>query len=87
MTPTTSNGLFTYLWVSNIPGMKATPTAVMAAPKIVTHTRIRHRRDGSRPPGNNSIKNTPRVGFANPIQVENHATYSPQGSVKFSSRA
>lgn len=46
----------------------------MAAPKIVTHTTIRHRRDGNRPSGNNSIKNTPRVGFANPIHVENHAT-------------
>src|SRR3712207_3512764 len=64
-----------------------TPSAVMAAPKIVTHTTMRQRRDGNRPSGNNSIKNTPRVGFVNPIHVDNHATDSPQGSVKFSSRA
>src|ERR671910_2013044 len=80
MTPTTSKGFSTYLWVNKIPGMKATPSAVMAPPKIVTHTTIRHRPDGSRPPGNNSIKNTFKVKYATPIHVENHAPDSPQGN-------
>ena len=53
--------------------MKATPSALMAAPKTVSHTTMRHRRDGSRPLGNKSIRNTARVGLANHIHVENQA--------------
>jgi hypothetical protein len=75
------------LWWSRIPGMKANPIALMAAPKIVSHTTMRHRRDGSRPPGNKSIRNTARVGKANPIHVENQAANSPQGKARVSRKA
>src|SRR5918998_4092597 len=88
MTPTTPNGFSTKLWVRNRSGVNASPSAVSRAPKTATHATVRQRRDGSRPFGNNSIRNTPaKTGPANATHVENQATDSPPGHPKPPSRA